>query len=53
MKELFEKSLQMIKVLGIKTEEEYNSLHKYYLILSSESLKYIAQTRDFSKIVEM
>lgn len=53
MKEKFEKSLQMIKLLEIKTEEEYNRLLKHYLILSSESLKYISQTRDFDRIIEM
>lgn len=53
MKEKFEKSLQMIKLLEIKTEEEYNRLLKHYLVLSSESLKYISQTRDFNRIIEM
>jgi len=52
MKELFEKSLQMIKVLNIKTEEEYISLQKHYLLLSLESLKYISQTRDFDDILK-
>ena len=53
MEEAFKKSLQMIKVLKIKNEEEYNSLLKDYLILSSESMKYIAQERDFYKIIEL
>lgn len=53
MEKLFLKSLHMIKVLGIKTEKEYNSLHKDYLLLSSESLKYIAQTRNFANIIDM
>lgn len=53
MKEAFKKSLQMIKVLNIKSEEEYNSLLKHYLLLSAESIKYIAQTRDFDEIIEM
>ena len=53
MKEAFEKSLQMIKILGIKNEEEYNSLLKDYLLLSLESMKYIAQTREFDKIIEL
>ena len=53
MKEAFEKSLQMIKVLGVKNEEEYNSLLKDYALLSAESMKYIAQTRDFNEIIEL
>ncbi|MBQ9313540.1 MAG: hypothetical protein IJ220_00835 [Clostridia bacterium] len=53
MREAFEKSLQMIKVLNVRNEEEYNSLLKDYEILSAESLKYIAQTRDFNKIIKM
>lgn len=53
MKEAYEKSLHMIKELGIKTEKEYNSLIHQYLILSSESLKYISQTRRFKKIIKL
>ena len=53
MKEAFEKSLQMIKVLNIKSEEEYNSLLKDYALLSAESMKYIAQTREFDEIIEL
>ena len=53
MKENYLKSLRMIKILKIKNETEYNKLLKDYLILSSESLKYISQTRDFSKIIKL
>ena len=53
MKEAYEKSLQMIKVLNIKNEKEYNKLLKDYLILSTESLKYISQTRRFKKIIKI
>ena len=53
MQENYLKSLQMIKILKIKNEAEYNKLLKDYLILSSESLKYISQTRDFRKIVKL
>lgn len=42
-------SLQMIKVLNIKNEKEYNKLLKFYLILSSESLKGRLRTRRFKK----
>ena len=53
MKEAYNKSLQMIKILKVKNEEEYNKLLKYYLILSSESLKAMSRTRRFQKIVEI
>ena len=53
MKENYLKSLRMIKILKIKNETEYNKLLKDYLILSSESLKYISQTRDFRKIIKL
>ena len=51
MKENYLKSLQMIKMLDIKTEEEYNKLLKDYLLLSIVSLKYISQTEDFNRII--
>lgn len=53
MKQAYLKSLQMIKQLNIKNEKEYNKLLKDYLILSSESLKYISRTRKFKKIVKL
>lgn len=53
MKELYNKSLQKIKVLNIKNEKQYNKLLKDHLILSSESLKYISGTRRFSKIIKL
>lgn len=53
MEKAFKISLQMIKLLNVKSEEEYNSLLKYFELLSSESMKYIAQTRDFDKIINM
>lgn len=53
MEKYYIKSLQMIKELNIKNEKEYNKLLKDYLILSSESLKYISQTRNFNKIIEL
>lgn len=53
MKEAYIKSLQMIEQLNIKDEKEYNKLLKDYLILSSESLKYISRTRKFKKIVKL
>lgn len=53
MQKYYLKSLQMIKKLNIKNEEEYNKLLHDNLILSVESLKYISQTRDFKKIIEL
>ena len=53
MKEAYFKSLHMIKELNIKSEKEYNKLLHQYLILSSESLKYISQTRRFKKIIKI
>ena len=53
MKEAYLKSLHMIKELNIKSEKEYNKLLHQYLILSSESLKYISQTRRFKKIIKI
>lgn len=53
MKEAYLKSLQMIKKLDIKNEKEYNKLLHNYLLLNSESLKYISQTRSFRKIIKM
>lgn len=53
MKEAYLKSLQMIKALNIQDEKEYNKLLHNYLILTTESLKYISQTRSFKKIVKL
>ncbi len=53
MKELYLKSLAIIKQLDIKTEKEYNKLLHEYLILNIESLKYISQTKSFKKILEI
>lgn len=53
MKEAYIKSLQMIKELNIKNEKEYNRLVQNYLILNTESLKYISQTRRFKKIIKL
>ena len=51
MQENYLKSLQMIKVLNIKTKKEYNKLLNDYLLLSVESLKYISQTDNFRQII--
>lgn len=53
MQELFIKSLQMIKVLGIKKQSEYERIITYFFVLSPESLKYISQKDTFAEIIEM
>lgn len=53
MKEAYEKSLQMIKILNIKTEEEYIKILRDYLLLSLPSLKYVTGKRDFDEIVKL
>ena len=53
MKELFIKSLQMIKILKIENQEQYENLQKDFLVLSLDSLKYISQKSNFKEIVKM
>jgi hypothetical protein len=53
MKEAYLKSLQMIKILNIKNRNEYNRYKKYYLVLSIDSLKYIADKRNFNDIIRI
>ena len=53
MKNEFIKSLQMIKILKIKTQDQYKNISKDFLVLSLDSLKYISQKKDFKEIVKM
>lgn len=53
MQEMYKKSLQMIKKCNIKKPEQYIELSKNYLILNIESLKWMAQTRRWRKIVKL
>lgn len=53
MKNEFIKSLQMIKILKIKNQEQYEKLTKDFLILSLDSLKYISQKNNFKEIIKM
>lgn len=53
MEQLYNQSLQMIKALNIKTEEEYIKLLRDYMLLSLPSLKYISATEEFNQIVEI
>lgn len=50
MKELYIKSLRIIKELDVKNKKEYRKLVRNYLILNFESLKYMSQTKSFRKI---
>lgn len=53
MKEEYYKLLQMINKLKIRNEKEYKKIFKDYSILSTESLKYISQTRSFRKVIKL
>ena len=53
MKNEFIKSLQMIKILEIKNQEQYKNLAKDFLVLSIDSLKYISQKKEFKEIIKM
>lgn len=53
MKEFYEKTLQMIKILNIKNEKDYYKLMENYLLLSIDSLKYISGTKKFKKIISI
>lgn len=53
MHEWYIKSLQMIKLCNIKNEKEYKKMMRHYLILSNESLKSMAGTRSFRKIIKL
>ena len=53
MKEAYKNSLQMIKILRIRTEKEYAKILKDYLLLSLPSLKYVTGKRDFDEIVKL
>lgn len=53
MQNEFIRSLQMIKILGIKNQTQYKELSRDFLILSLDSLKYISQKNDFREIVKM
>ena len=53
MENLFIKSLHMIKVLGIKNQEQYRNLSRDFLVLTLDSLKYISQKKEFKEIIKM
>lgn len=47
-----ENSLQAIKVLKIKNEEEYSKIVKNYKVLNLESLKWLTH-KDFDEILKL
>ena len=51
-KEYLKQSMQMIKVLKIKKEEEYSKIVKNYKVLNLESLKYLTH-KDFDDILKL
>ena len=53
METYFKKSLKMIKILGINKQYEYQNLISNFLVLSIESLKYMANKKTFKEIVDM
>lgn len=53
MEKAYQKSLQMIRVLNIKTEKEYNKLAQMYLILNLQSMKYITKKKNFKEIAKL
>ena len=54
MKELYEKSLQMIKYGNIKSEKQYRRLLSQFKMLSVDSLEYITgmEFEDIIKLAE-
>jgi len=53
MNNIYNQSLQMIKILKIKNKKEYNKYKNYYLVLNIESLKYMTGQKDFRKIIRL
>lgn len=52
MKELFDKSLRMIKYCKIKSVDQYNELLQHFVILNVISLKYITGM-NFKEIIKL
>ena len=53
MKELYEKSLRIIKLGKIKNVKQYKRLMYSFQLMSIESLKYISGENNFRKIVKL
>lgn len=52
-KEAYNRSLQKIAEYNIRNETEYNKLAKEYLLLNSESMKYISQKENFLDVIQL
>lgn len=53
MKELFEKSLRIIKYGNIKSVKQYNRMTECYKIMNLYTLKYISGKNNFREIVKL
>lgn len=53
MKELYKKSLQMIKYGNIKSVKQYNRMTECFLIMNLYTLKYISGKNNFREIVKL
>lgn len=53
MKELYKKSLRIIKYGNIKSVKQYNRMTECYQIMNLYTLKYISGKNNFREIVKM
>ena len=53
MKELYIKSLLMIKYGKIKSVKQYNRMTECFLLMNLYTLKYISGTNNFRKIIKL
>lgn len=53
MKELYKKSLRMIKYGNIKTVKQYNRMTECYQIMNLYTLKYMSGTNNFREITKI
>ena len=53
MKELYKKSLRMIKYGNIKSVKQYNRMTECYQIMNLFTLKYISGTNNFREIIKL
>lgn len=53
MKELYKKSLRMIKYGNIKTVKQYNRMTECYQIMNIFTLKYISGENNFREIIKI
>lgn len=53
MKELYKKSLRMIKYGNIKSVKQYNRMTECYQIMNIYTLKYISGENNFKEIIKI